>query len=255
MATELTPSPSRNVGSHASDYSRSVLIVRIGAMGDVLHAMPAVAALREKHPEWLIGWAIEPAWSGLLQASTDFNRIPHKTGRTESKPLIDRWHPVPAKAWSNRPFALSTLSEINTTRRELRRARYDVCVDMQGSMKSALVGRMAATPVFSGPAKPRETPASWLYRHRIATTSTHVVEQACELLGAAVGEILKPAAVTLPVDPKAELWCNRLLAQTSLIRDRFAFLAPTAGWGPSNGPRRDTPPSLQIWAVPGIARL
>jgi heptosyltransferase I len=40
-----------------------VLIVRIGAMGDVLHAMPAVAALRELHPEWVIGWAIEPGWS------------------------------------------------------------------------------------------------------------------------------------------------------------------------------------------------
>ncbi len=39
-----------------------VLIVRIGAMGDVLHAMPAVTALRELHPEWEIGWAIEPGW-------------------------------------------------------------------------------------------------------------------------------------------------------------------------------------------------
>ncbi|MBB5339767.1 glycosyltransferase family 9 protein [Tunturiibacter gelidoferens] len=205
-------------------------------MGDVLHAMPAVAALREKHPEWFIGWAIEPAWSGLLQASTDFNRISHKADRSGSKPLIDRWHPVPAKAWSNRPFAPSTLAEINTTRRELRAARYDVCVDMQGSIKSALVGRMAATPIFAGPASPRETPARWLYRHPIATTSTHVVEQACELLGAAVGETLRPAAVTLPVNPKAELWCDRLLAQTSSIRDGFVFLAPTAGWGAKQWP-------------------
>ncbi|WP_433984768.1 hypothetical protein RBB78_09950 [Tunturiibacter empetritectus] len=78
MATELKPSPSLSVATHASAYSRSVLIVRIGAMGDVLHAMPAVAALRQQHPEWVIGWAIEPAWSGLLQSSIDFNRIPQK---------------------------------------------------------------------------------------------------------------------------------------------------------------------------------
>ena len=48
-----------------------VLIVRIGAMGDVLHAMPAVAALRERHPDWFIGWAIEPRWSDLLQITGD----------------------------------------------------------------------------------------------------------------------------------------------------------------------------------------
>ena len=36
-------------------------------MGDVLHAMPAVAALRELHPEWRIDWAIEPAWNELLE--------------------------------------------------------------------------------------------------------------------------------------------------------------------------------------------
>ena len=37
-------------------------------MGDVLHAMPAVAALRELRPEWEIGWAIEPKWRELLAA-------------------------------------------------------------------------------------------------------------------------------------------------------------------------------------------
>lgn len=236
LATELKPSPLLSVATHASAYSRSVLIVRIGAMGDVLHAMPAVAALRQQHPDWFIGWAIEPSWSGLLQASTDFNRIPHKAERSDRKPLVDRWHPVPARAWSKHPLALSTLAEIKTTRRELRRARYDLCVDMQGSIKSAFVGRMAAASVFAGPANPRETPASWLYTQRIPTSATHVVKQGCELLSAAVGETLRPAAVTLPVDPKAESWCNKLLAQIALTGKGFAFLAPTAGWGAKQWP-------------------
>jgi heptosyltransferase I len=223
LATELTP-------------SRSVLIVRIGAMGDVLHAMPAIAALRQQHPDWFIGWAIEPAWSGLLQSSTDFNQIPPNTERSTGKPLVDRWHPLPTRAWSKRPFAPSTLAEIKTTRRDLRRSRYDVCVDMQGSIKSALVGKMASTPVFAGPEHPRETPARWLYTQRIPTTAKHVVEQGCELLSAAVGEALRPAAVTLPVEPQAELWCDRLLAQISPTGEKFAFLAPTAGWGAKQWP-------------------
>ena len=37
-----------------------LLIVRLGAMGDILHSMPAVTAVRQAHPEWTIGWAIEP---------------------------------------------------------------------------------------------------------------------------------------------------------------------------------------------------
>ena len=45
-----------------------VLIVRVGAMGDVLHGLPAVAALRSALPDCFIGWAIEPRWRALLQA-------------------------------------------------------------------------------------------------------------------------------------------------------------------------------------------
>src|ERR1700722_12433428 len=128
-----------------------VLIVRIGAMGDVLHAMPAVAALRELHPEWFIGWAIEPGWSELLQTAGDFDRASCGAGRSEGMPLVDQWHQVPAKAWSERAFAFSTVSDINATRRDLSGWEYDICVDMQGSLKSAIVGRMAGAPVFAGP--------------------------------------------------------------------------------------------------------
>jgi len=212
------------------------LIVRIGAMGDVLHAMPAVAALRDLPPDWFIGWAIEPAWSVLLQSSTDHHRVIHKAGRSESRPLVDRWHPFPAKGWQKQPFALSTLKEIYATRGELRACEYDICVDMQGSLKSAIAGRMAGAQGFVGPAKARETAARWLYGRRIATSATHVVEQGYELLGAAVGETLRPAAVPLPINPQAEAWCDRLLAQTTSVRDKFAYLAPTAGWGAKQWP-------------------
>lgn len=236
MANELILSRLDDIAAHAVDHPRRVLIVRIGAMGDILHAMPAVAALRELHPEWFIGWVIEPAWSVLLQSSTDFNRTPYKTGRSQNRPLVDQWHPFPAREWRKRPFALSTLKEINSVRRELRACEYDVCVDMQGSLKSAMAGRLAGAKVFVGPAKPRETHARWLYRQKVATNARHVVERGCESLGAAVGETLRPAAVTLPIDLKAEAWCIRLLTQTSSIRDKFAYLAPTAGWGAKQWP-------------------
>ena len=204
-------------------------------MGDVLHAMPAVAALRELHPNWVIGWAIEPRWSELLQSAEDFDKNPYSE-RSAEKPLVDLWHQVPAKRWSERPFALSTISDINTTRRELRMWEFDVCVDMQGSLKSAVVGRMSGTKVFAGPAEPREAQARWLYKQQVATSAAHVVEQGCELLGAAVGETLRPAKVTLPVDKTAEAWCDALLGKLLAAGERFAFLSATAGWGAKQWP-------------------
>jgi heptosyltransferase-1 len=213
-----------------------VLIVRIGAMGDVLHAMPAVSALRERHPEWFIGWAIEPKWSELLQTGADFDRMSRGAGRSERMPLVDQWYQVPAKAWAKQPLAPSTFSDINATRRDLRGEQFDVCVDMQGALKSAVVGRMAGARVFAGPAEPREGLARWLYKQRVPMRSVHVVEQGCELLGAAVGETLRPAKLALPVDEEAEAWCDRLLAPIVSHDEKFVFVAPRAGWGAKQWP-------------------
>src|ERR1700761_6436282 len=100
-----------------------VLIVRLGAMGDILHALPAVAALRQAHPGWYIGWAVEPRWSSLLK------------GGDGEMPLVDHTHPVPAKAWARAPLHPGTFGEIGTIRRELQGEHYDVCVDLQGAVR------------------------------------------------------------------------------------------------------------------------
>src|SRR5580698_2554623 len=210
-----------------------VLIVRIGAMGDVLHAMPAVAALRELHPEWFIGWALEPAWGDLLEAPRSTEPGSLFEVRSARRPMVDVWTHVPTREWKRKPFAPATLFDITALRQEMKRDRYDVCVDMQGTIRSAVVGRMAGTKVFAGAAEPWEEPAAWLYRQKVPLQAKHVVEQGCELLGAAVGETLRPAKVSLPVDPKEEKWCDGLLAG---VGERFAVIAPTAGWGAKQWP-------------------
>jgi heptosyltransferase-1 len=199
-------------------------------MGDVLHAMPAVAAMRERHPEWVIDWAIEPAWSELLEAKSDGGEGRDRDAR---RPLVDRWIAVPTREWKRRPVSLTTLQEIAGLRRQLLAGRYDLCVDMQGSIRSAMVGRLAGAEFFVGQAEPREAPAAWFYQERIKVKADHVVDQGCELLGSAIGERLEPAKVTLPVDSAAEAWCDRLL---SGVEQPFAFVAPAAGWGAKQWP-------------------
>jgi heptosyltransferase-1 len=201
-------------------------------MGDVLHAMPAVAALRELHPEWFIGWAIEPRWSDLLEAPESHSSS-LSASRDARRPLVDLWTQVQTREWKRRPFAPATMFDINGLRRKLKKDRYDICVDMQGTIRSAVVGRMAGAKVFAGAAEPREAPAAWLYSQKVRLHAAHVIEQACELLGAAVGEMLRPAKVTLPVDRSAEKWCDALLAEAG---ERFVMIAPTAGWGAKQWP-------------------
>ena len=207
-----------------------VLIVRIGAMGDVLHAMPAVAALRERHPRCFIGWAIDPRWSDLLQISGDPQDLTQGVtvagGSIARLGLVDRWYSVPSPAWSKRPLAPRTLSEILALRRVLRAERFDLCVDLQGAMKSAVVGGFARAKSYVGPAKPRERLARLWYGKKISLQAEHVIEQGCELLGAAVGETLAPARVTLPMNERAEQWADEAVGQ-----ERFVLISPGGGWG------------------------
>jgi heptosyltransferase-1 len=204
-----------------------VLIVRIGAMGDVLHAMPAVAALRARHPEWFIGWAIAPRWSDLLQITGDPEDLSQGVGPgMVGQGMVDRWYRVAAGEWKKRPTAPATLRDIGALGKVLRADGFDLCVDMQGSLKSAVVGRMARATVFVGPDAPRERMARQLYGQRVELTATHVVNQGCELLGAAVGEALRPARVPLPMDTEAEHWADGVVG-----RERFCLISAGGGWG------------------------
>lgn len=202
-----------------------VLIVRMGAMGDVLHAMPAVAALRERHPDWSIGWVIEPRWEPLLRAAG-------ASARGAGMPLVDRTFLAAAREWKKQPFGRATIADISALRYAMRAERFDLCVDMQGLIRTAVIGRMAGARRFVGRARPREGPARWLYQERVRVLAPHVIEQGCELLGAAVGESLSPARVTLPVDEAAEASLTHKLPMDRPI----VLLAPTAGWGAKEWP-------------------
>lgn len=201
--------------------SPRILIVRIGAMGDVLHALPAVAALREHLPAAYIGWAIEPRWASLLAAHTPQGRL-----------LVDRIHHVPVREWKASPLNLATPLSILALRRELRAEKYDLVVDLQGTIRSAIVGRLAGAKLFAGPVTPRETPARIFYTQKIETQKPHIVEQACEILGAATGLTLAPMEPVLARDEAIEAWCDAEFATLpEFARSRVVVLSAGGGWG------------------------
>jgi heptosyltransferase I len=191
-----------------------VLIVRLGAMGDILHALPAVTALRQAHPNWFVGWAVEPRWRALL--------------------CVDRIHLVNAKEWARAPLRGQTLRGIRALRHELRTERYDLCIDLQGAVRSALVGRLSGAPRLIGEDQPREWAARWLFSERVPTQGVHMIEQAVEVCAAVVGDSLSPVLPSLPVNREAELWVDRVLAGAQ--KRPVVLLSPGAGWGAKRWP-------------------
>ena len=213
-----------------------LLVVRLGAMGDILHALPAVTALRRAHPSWQIGWVIDPRWKALLKAENREQGTGNSECHGPHMPLVDRLHFAPSRDWKRHPLSARTRSQINCLRRELRQARYDAVLDLQGAIRSAVIARITGCPRRIGEAKPREWPAHWLFTDRIATHGAHVIEQDLELASAVAGDRLAFVPPLLPVDPEAESWCSAWLADHAAAARPLAFIAPGAGWGAKRWP-------------------
>lgn len=214
-----------------------LLIVRLGAMGDILHALPAVTALRLAHPGWQIGWVVEPRWQPLLKAG-NCNQAPENgENRAAATPVVDRLHFAPSREWKRDPFSASTRTAIGALRRELREAEYSAVLDLQGAIRSAVISRMSGCPRRIGEASPREWPAQWFFTERVVTRGAHVIDQDVELASAVAGDALSAVDPQLPVDFEAESWCAAWLAATFPGASRpIALITPGAGWGAKRWP-------------------
>ena len=211
-----------------------LLVVRLGAMGDILHALPAVTALRRAHPAWEIDWVVEPAWTALLSARDGAGGPDRRPDRGPDQPLVDGVIPARTKAWKRKPLSGQTLGEIGRLRRTLQGGAYDAVVDFQGAVRSALLGWSSGCGRRIGEDAPREWAARWLFTERAVTRGAHVIEQDVELASAIAGDELELVQPWLPVDAAAERWCKELLG--SGARLPLALLNPGAGWGAKRWP-------------------
>ena len=207
-----------------------VLIVRLGAMGDVLHGMPVAAALRHALPGCEVGWLVEERWSEMLCAPG----APRSGATNEARPLVERLHTVNTRKWRKNLTSSETRNAFACAIRDLRDMHYDAVLDIQGAWKSAIFARLARGSRVIGFASPRERGAQWLYSRRVATNARHVIEMNLDLARALISVSMQQPTFTLPHDPASELWVQHELA-TRNIRD-FALLTPGAGWAAKQWP-------------------
>lgn len=143
-----------------------ILVVRLSSLGDVLHLFPAVSDLRRHFPDAEIHWLVEPAFA--------------ETAGWHS--AVDKVIVVPLRAhkktWWKMPSLLSKL------RRQLQAENYDIVLDAQGLLKSALLARLAGAAVFGFAAdSARESLASWFYQKTTKVPNgLHVIEKNRQLM-------------------------------------------------------------------------
>jgi heptosyltransferase-1 len=187
--------------SEADRESNAILVVRLGAMGDILHALPAATSLKLSFPERKLTWVVEQMWSPLLRGN----------------PYIDRVV----------SFERHRSSTWNAARRELREWQYDLAVDFQGLIKSAVVARLAKPLRIYGFAKEevRERPAALLYTDQISSAAIHRVDRALDLAVAAGAGVLTRDSRLPAGEPEG-----------ILPDSPFILASPFAGWASKQWP-------------------
>ncbi len=204
-----------------------LLVIRLSSIGDIVHALPAVAALGESFPQLEIHWLVETRYASLLAGN----------------PYVRRILPLDTLSWRGGLPPLAVLEDMAGTLRGLRGSAYQTAVDFQGLWKSALLAFLAGAKQRVGLAGPwmREPSAAVLYTQRVAAAGRkHVVEQSLALaehLGARVGRWQFP----LPCTAADDRYVDEQLA--SLDARDFIILNPGGGW------------KAKRWAPENYARL
>ncbi|MDA8019511.1 MAG: glycosyltransferase family 9 protein [Thermoanaerobaculia bacterium] len=146
-----------------------ILLVRTSALGDIVHCLPVLTALRREWPDAEIAWAVEEVWAPLL----------------EGHPDIDRLIPVRSKAWRKMP-PLTAWLDIRRCSRELRSFGADVTFDLMGNHKGALLARWSRAPRIIGAARAdrrESSSAVWVKETVALGGAVHAVDKALALLG------------------------------------------------------------------------
>ncbi len=139
----------------------SILAVRLGAMGDIIHTLPAVGSLRLSFPDARIVWVMARRWQALLEGNPNIDEVI----------LFDR----------------GSIGELARSYNQLRATRPALAIDFQGLIQSALIGRAARPRRFIGLEKvqARESLAANLYTRRVSAPGPHRVQRNLQLAAAA----------------------------------------------------------------------
>lgn len=195
-----------------------VLIVKISALGDVVHALPVLDYIKSAYPEAKIDWLVEEAFAPLLEGHS----------------LLSKVHRLGLKRWRREGFG-AVLEGVYNTLRALRFERYDVVLDVQGNCKSGLFTWLCGASRRYGFSSSgvREWPNLLSTNHKVQLTAAehHVSDKALAVARAAfpLGNVW-PLVGSLCVSDKDTLAVEKQLVALKLDRHPLIVLQYGTTW-------------------------
>tara|TARA_R100001039_G_scaffold33886_1_gene27738 strand:+ start:4074 stop:5189 length:1116 start_codon:yes stop_codon:yes gene_type:complete len=184
-----------------------ILIVKTSSLGDIIHTLPAVSDAARAIPGLTIDWVVEEA----------FAEIP------SWHPAVGRVIPVAIRRWRKNAWQNLLGGEVRRFRQQLKQNRYDLIIDAQGLLKSAIVCRQARGPI-AGLDKHsiKEPAASWLYQQRHdVPRADHAVQRVRQLFAKSLGYGFDANALNYGIRVR------EVERTTGRVADASADVAPT----------------------------
>ncbi|HQZ96609.1 MAG TPA: glycosyltransferase family 9 protein [Pyrinomonadaceae bacterium] len=219
-----------------------ILIVKLGSIGDIIHTLPALSAIRQALPDVEISWVVEERSAEMLRGNS----------------LIDNLIEVDTKSLRGAKVIEEILLGATKQIKELRRFKFDVSIDFQGLLKSAMIGKLSGARQRFGFSKDglREPASRLLLTDQVAVpTGIHIIRKNLALAAGALNievpdtyfefpiatfsehvaeaEAIIEAVCTSPrVSESETLHSNDspLLTRGLVQRECFAVLNPAGGW-------------------------
>ena len=186
-----------------------ILVIKPRSLGDVVHALPFLNAVRESFPKAEIDWVISKSFKGLL----------------EDNPLIDNLIVLNKDSWKSIRRLPKTLAEIARLKRHLKKKKYDFVVDLQGLLRTGLIAFSTPATQKIGFTDSREGSTIFYDKKVPADKSLHAVEKCLEA-AKAIGAKPQKAKFPLYVSKDAKEKVRELLGDTK----QYIVIVPSARW-------------------------
>ncbi len=192
-----------------------ILIVRLGAIGDVIHTLPALAALRRAMPEAHLTWVVERGGAAKL---------------LQDNPYLDDLIELDLRGWRKSLTKAETLAAIRDSIASLRSGGFDLALDFQGLLKSAMIARLAGIPRRVGFAKEalRESASRWLLTEEVVVDDDdHVIKKNLQLVRYLGYEVSGEYEFPIRLDAADEQFADEEIEKND---GSLAILNPGGGW-------------------------
>ena len=193
-----------------------VLIIKLGAIGDIIHTLPTLSAIRETFPEAEISWVAEQRSADILRDNT----------------LLDNLIEVDTKALRGGMVIEKMLIEGAKQIKNLRQYDFDIAIDFQGLLKSGAIAKLSGARARWGFSRVelREPSARVFYTDTAAVgKGVHVIRRNLALAAAAFGPALQTDEIEFPIFSSSE-HKDEADSIANLTSGNFAILNPAGGW-------------------------